>query len=395
MYGNTIPRDVNILTKHHRINNIAFIAGFALPLFFLLFTSCRGRPEEGEIIIRAIDVLPKHTVSTELPGSDSSSISPDQINVVMPDTSVGTILSPDSLIALPDSLMPDTLEIPRIDSIVPEYQWNRIAVEINGSIYASLQDEVEDSDILGAHIVRCMWWDTDPWRGMNAGDSLYILFGDTGRENQVVALHYMPKEGTANNPLSVYSFQMTGDNWPSHYYADGTEVMRFLNYMPITTFEEMTGPYGEPRGNHSHTGVDYKAPEGASVRTCRGGTVSRINWNYEYNGHCVEISIGAGYSEVFLHLKAVADDVVAGVTLQKGDTVGYVGTTGRTSTSPHLHYQINDENGNPIDPYLFYSSHRRNLPWSDMDAFIQFRDMCDDHLRGAAVTRGVTGGVTE
>ena len=97
----------------------------------------------------------------------------------------------------------------------------------------------------------------------------------------------------------------------------------------------------------------------------------------------MEISIGIGYSEVFLHLNAIADGVVPGVTLQKGNTIGYVGTTGRTSTSPHLHYQINDENGNPIDPYLFYSSHRRNLPPSDMDAFIQFRNMCHARIRGA------------
>ncbi len=384
MYGNTIPRDVNILTKRRKNNKIAYIVGLVIPALFLFSTSCTGRPEEGEIVVRAEDFLSEDTVSSELPGSDSLSIPHDHISVVVPDTSVSTILSPDSLIFLPDSVLPDTLEDSRIDSIVPDYQWNRLAVEINGSIYASLQDVVEDSDILGAHIVRCMWWDTDPWRGMNAGDSLYVLFGVTGRENQVFALHYAPKEGTVNSPLSVYSFHMTGDNWPSHYYADGTEVMRFLNYMPITTFEEMTGPFGEPRGNRSHAGVDYKAAEGTSVRTCRGGIVSRTNWNYEYNGNCVEISIGAGYSEAFLHLKAIADGVTPGVTLQKGDTIGYVGTTGRTSTSPHLHYQINDENGNPIDPYLFYSSYRRNLPPSDMDAFMQFRDMCDARIREVA-----------
>lgn len=384
MYGNTIPRDVNILTKCHKISKALYAAGFLFSVFFLSFTSCRSRPEEGEIIIRAIDILPKHTVSTELPGSDSSSVSPDQMIAAVTDTTIDTISAPDSLITLPDSLLPDTLEIPRIDSIVQEYQWSRLAIEINGSIYASLQGEVENPDIFGAHIVRCMWWDTDPWRGMNAGDSLYVLYGVTGRENQIAALRYVPREGTSNNPLSVYSFQMTGDNWASHYYADGIEVMRFLNYMPITTFEEMTGPYGEPRGNHSHAGVDYKAPAGTPVRTCRGGTVTRTNWNFDYNGYCVEISLGVGYSEIFLHLSAIADGVTRGLTLQKGDTIGYVGTTGRTSTSPHLHYQINDENGNPIDPYLFYSSHRRNLPLSDMDAFLEFRNRCDEQMQRAA-----------
>ena len=374
----TIPRDVNILTKRQRISKIAgVIAGLALPMLFLLSVSCTGKPEEGEIIIRAIDIISEDSVSAEQAGSDSLSTPQDHISIVVSDTSVSTIL-------MPDSLQPDTLEDSLIDSVVPDHQWNRLAFEINGSIYASLQDLVEDSDILGAHVVRCMWWDTDPWQGMNAGDSLYLLFGETGRENRIFALHYVPKEGTVNNPLSVYSFQMTGDNWVSHYYADGTEVMRFLNYMPITTFEEMTGPFGEPRGNSSHAGVDYKAAQCTPVRTCKGGTVLRTNWNYEYNGNCVEISIGAGYSEVFLHLKAIADGVTPGVTLQKGDTIGYVGTTGRTSTSPHLHYQINDENGNPIDPYLFYSSYRRNLPPSDMDAFMQFRDMCDARIREVA-----------
>ncbi|MCK5064040.1 MAG: M23 family metallopeptidase, partial [Candidatus Fermentibacteraceae bacterium] len=303
------------MTKRQRISKIAgVIAGLALPMLFLLSVSCTGKPEEGEIIIRAIDIISEDSVSAEQAGSDSLSTPQDHISIVVSDTSVSTIL-------MPDSLQPDTLEDSLIDSVVPDHQWNRLAFEINGSIYASLQDLVEDSDILGAHVVRCMWWDTDPWRGMNAGDSLYLLFGETGRENQIFALHYVPKEGTVNNPLSVYSFQMTGDNWPSHYYTDGTEVMRFLNYMPITTFEEMTGPFGEPRGNSSHAGVDYKAAQCTPVRTCKSGTVLRTNWNYEYNGNCVEISIGADYSEVFLHLNAIADGITQGVTLQKGDTI--------------------------------------------------------------------------
>jgi hypothetical protein len=68
--------------------------------------------------------------------------------------------------------------------------------------------------------------------------------------------------------------------------------------------------------------------------------------------------------------------------LQKGDVVGYVGNTGRTSTATHLHYQINDERGNPIDPYLFFSSHRRSLPQGDMTEFQRFSTICDRLMRG-------------
>ena len=360
--------DVNILTNKNE-STLSVLTVLILLLSVSFVVSCGGEPSDGEIVIRAEDIV----------RGDSFLIADDLSHA---DTVVFS--EPDTL-SEPDSVAIMEPDIPATDSTLPiepdECPWERIALQINGSIYASLRDRVTESDILGAHIVRCMWWDSDPWNGMNAGDSLYVLLGETGRENQVIALRYVPREGTSNTSFSVYSFRMTGDNYPSHYYSDGVEVMKLLNYMPITTFEEMTGPCGEPRGDHYHTGVDYKAPEGTPVRTCRGGSVTRVNWNQDYNGYCVEIGIGSGYSEIFLHLQGVAEGIREGSIVEKGVTVGYVGNTGVTSTASHIHYQINDENGNPIDPYLFFSSHRRRLPSSDMAAFSTFRDRCDVWLR--------------
>jgi len=363
--------DVNNLTKEKKPGFIGFTKVMSLTILICVI-SCGEEPEEGEIVIRAGDLFI----------SDSSVDSEDTLSMNIPCIDTAAADTADSLTVHHDSISIDSLPVFRPDTA--ECPWERIAIEITGSIYASLQGRNDSPDILGAHIVRCMWWDTNPWRGMNAGDSLYVLIGETGRENQVVALSYVPREGTSNTPFSVYSFRMTGDNYPSHYYSDGTESMKLLNFMPVTTFEEMTGPYGEPRGNHTHSGVDYKAPAGTPVRTCRGGCVTRINWNHDYNGNCVEIGIGSGYSEIFLHLQNIADGINEGVILEKGDVIGYVGNTGVTSTSAHVHYQINDENGNPIDPYLFYSSHRRSLPQEDMERFCDFRDSCDVWMRPSA-----------
>jgi hypothetical protein len=360
--------DVNILTNKKNFLSECLIA--AIPLIIALSAiSCGGEPEEGEIVIRVED----------LAFSDSSAL--DDTLLFRPLIEDTIVFAIDSLAIHPDSFDADSFVA--VEPVAIECPWERVVLGINGSIYTSLSDKVENSDILGAHIVRCMWWNTDPWRGMSAGDSLYVLIGETGRENQVVALSYIPREGTANRPFSVYSFRMTGDNYPSHYYSDGTEVMKLLDYMPITTFEEMTGPYGEPRGNHSHSGVDFKAPGGTHVRTCRGGSVTRVNWNHDYNGNCIEVAIGSGYSEIFLHLQGIAEGIHEGTVLQKGDIVGTVGNTGITSTANHLHYQINDENGNPIDPYLFFNSHRRSLPQEDMMEFNHFRANCDRWLRAA------------
>ena len=360
--------DVNILTNKREFP-LRVLTAYLLLFSVSFVISCGGEPVEGEIVIRAEDIA----AGDKEPAPDTLSLA---------DTLV--ISDPDSL-PKPDSLVTQVPDFPDLDSTSAvehdECPWERIALQIDGSIYSSLRDRVREPDITGAHIVRCMWWNSDPWNGMNAGDSIYVLLGETGRENQVIALRYVPREGTSNSLFSVYSFRMTGDNYPSHYYSDGTEVMKLLDYMPITTFEEMTGPCGEPRGDHRHAGVDYKAPEGTPVRTCRGGSVIRLNWNQDYNGNCVEIGIGGGYSEIFLHLQGVADGVYAGCILEKGDIVGYVGSTGITSTAPHIDYQINDENGNPIDPYLFYSSYRRRLPPEDMTEFRTFRDSCDLWLK--------------
>ena len=362
--------DVNILTNIRESASIVLTVSIMISSVFFLM-SCGGEPEEGELVIRAEDI----TRADSIPAADV----PSPADTLVPAVS-DTLPEPDSVTTLiPDISASDSIRAIEPDSV--ECPWERIALQINGSIYASLRDRAAEPDILGAHIVRCMWWDSDPWNGMNAGDSLYVLTGETGRENRVIALRYVPREGTSNGAFSVYSFKMTGDNYPSHYYSDGTEVMKLLSFMPITTFEEMTGPYGEPRGDHYHAGVDYKAPAGTPVRTCKGGFVTRVNWNQDYNGYCIEIGIGSGYSEIFLHLQGVAEGISVGTIVEKGMTVGYVGNTGVTSTAAHIHYQINDENGNPIDPYLFYSSHRRRLSPSDMTAFSAFRDRCDAQLR--------------
>lgn len=350
--------------------------------FLCLWSSCTGTPEEGEIVIRAEDMIPGETVSDEpIPPESLLTVSVQTDSVTGDSPNLTTDLC-DSTGAPIDTLQVDAALVESTGGMELPSPLERIAIEINGSIYRSLQDCIDSADITGAHIVRCMWWNTDPWDGMSRGDSLYVLLGNTGRENQVVALSYVPVDGSSNSRFSVYSYLMNGDNYPSHFYDDGREVMRMLDYMPISTFEEMTGPYGEPRGDHDHAGVDFKAPEGTAVRTCRGGTVTRVNWNLDYNGNCVSISMGGGYREIFLHLHSIAGGIVPGVVLQRGDTVGYVGNTGITSTSSHLHYQINDENGNPIDPYIFYSSHRRTLPPDDMEDFKLFLELCNRRMYG-------------
>jgi murein DD-endopeptidase MepM/ murein hydrolase activator NlpD len=66
-------------------------------------------------------------------------------------------------------------------------------------------------------------------------------------------------------------------------------------------------------------------------------------------GNCIEIAHGYGIATRFGHLSGYA--VRAGQRIKRGDIIGYVGATGRT-TGPHLHYEIL-LNGQPINPLKF------------------------------------------
>ncbi|MEX6507929.1 M23 family metallopeptidase [Jiella sp. M17.18] len=98
-----------------------------------------------------------------------------------------------------------------------------------------------------------------------------------------------------------------------------------------------------------HTGIDYAEPEGTVVHATAPGTVTRAGPASGY-GNLVEIDHGDGISTRYGHLSRI--DVVAGQKIAKGERIGAVGSTGR-STGPHLHYEVRRD-GAPIDPQDFY-----------------------------------------
>ncbi|MCK5784983.1 MAG: M23 family metallopeptidase [Candidatus Sabulitectum sp.] len=308
----------------------------------------------------------------------------DTVETVIPADTVVLIVMPDSLSLTLDSLdaaqsLEDSL-LALADSLqtLPE-EWQFIEISIHGSLYQSLTvvSDVQ-SDILGAHCVRNLVWEMNPWRGFTAGDSLRLIYTteELQRENMVIAFEYVPVDGSSNHAFSGYVFKRAGDNWPSVWKPDGSELVRLLDRMPVRTFEEITSVFGEPRGDHIHQGVDYKAPEGTPIFSVTGGTVTKTNWNTTYNGNCIEIDFG-GYSEIFLHLHTISSGVVPGTVIEPGEEIGTIGNTG-ISTAPHLHYQINGPDDYAIDPYLYFTSHRRTLSSEDMILFQDHIDLCKE-----------------
>lgn len=94
-----------------------------------------------------------------------------------------------------------------------------------------------------------------------------------------------------------------------------------------------------------HDGIDISAPYGSSVIATGKGTVIFSGWD-KYLGNCVRVDHGEGMVTVYGHLQKTT--VSTGQTVVKGDEVGKLGSTGR-STGAHVHYEVRIK-GKAVDP---------------------------------------------
>jgi murein DD-endopeptidase MepM/ murein hydrolase activator NlpD len=97
-----------------------------------------------------------------------------------------------------------------------------------------------------------------------------------------------------------------------------------------------------------HRGLDFAGPAGAEVVAVASGVVTYSKERFGY-GKCVEINHGNGYVTRYAHNQRVL--VAPGDTVQKGQPIALIGSTGR-STGPHLHFEVLKQ-GRAVDPMSF------------------------------------------
>ena len=87
-----------------------------------------------------------------------------------------------------------------------------------------------------------------------------------------------------------------------------------------------------------HSGVDYAAPRGTAIFASGNGVVEMARYVGGY-GNFVKIRHNSTYETAYGHMQGFARGIRPGVRVRKGQVIGYVGSTGR-STGPHLHFEI-------------------------------------------------------
>lgn len=115
-----------------------------------------------------------------------------------------------------------------------------------------------------------------------------------------------------------------------------------------------------------HAGIDFTAPTGTPIYATADGVIKSAEFNAGGYGNCVVINHGFGYETLYGHMSKIG--CRNGQKVKRGDLIGYVGSTGK-STGPHVHYEV-IKNGNKIDPINYFFN---DLTASDYE---QMRKAC-------------------
>ena len=152
-----------------------------------------------------------------------------------------------------------------------------------------------------------------------------ILFSNLKLSGQDNSLYYFDREGSEG-----------------HYDKNGKSVKKALMKTPING-ARLSSPFGMRKHpidgyNKMHRGTDFAAPTGTPIMASGDGVIKKAGW-CGGGGNCVKIRHNSTYQTVYAHMSKFARGIKVGVRVKQGQTIGYVGSTGK-STGPHLHYEV-------------------------------------------------------
>ena len=122
-----------------------------------------------------------------------------------------------------------------------------------------------------------------------------------------------------------------------------------MNYrQPFSGDYGISQGFGKTEYSKNHTGIDFLCPSGTPILASEAGKVFYTGWKNGGYGYCVFVTHPDGYTTIYEHLLADIQ-VSVGQQVAKGQLIGFSGSTGN-STGAHLHFEVRDSEGKPVDP---------------------------------------------
>ena len=179
---------------------------------------------------------------------------------------------------------------------------------------------------------------------------------------------------------SVYDGRQRGQVWwfaprgqPDGFFDNnGARVGDGGMAMPVDG-SRISSPFGPRRlwlrgGYAFHNGIDLEGKTGTPIVAAADGVVDHVGWYYNY-GQTVRVVHTDSLTTSYHHMSRYAPGLRSGAKVRRGEVIGFVGSTGR-STGPHLHFCVMLD-GSFIDPTPYVNGGMGNLTGQDL---VTFRD---------------------
>ena len=210
------------------------------------------------------------------------------------------------------------------------------------SLYKTATDQNIPANII-IEFARIYGFQVDFQRDVRKNDKFQIMYEIfLNEKNEIsetgeILFANLNLSGQDNN---LYYFDNKGSE--GHYDKNGKSVKKALMKTPING-ARLSSPFGMRKHpidgyNKMHRGTDFAAPMGTPIMASGDGVVKKAGW-CGGGGNCVKIKHNSTYQTVYAHMSKFARGIKSGVRVKQGQTIGYVGSTGK-STGPHLHYEV-------------------------------------------------------
>lgn len=248
---------------------------------------------------------------------------------------------------------------------------------INANLFTAARKAGASADTV-VELIRLFSFDVDFQRDIREGDAFEILFDQELDYNGEVAragpIRYASLT-LSGQRRELFRFQPPGDPDADYFDENGKTARKALMKTPIdgARLSSGFGPRKHPILGYTrmHKGTDFAAPRGTPIMAAGNGTIEIAGRNGGY-GNYIRIRHNGQYKTAYAHLSKFASGIRTGARVRQGQTIGYVGSTGR-STGPHLHYEVHF-NGKQVNSRALKLPTGRSLQNSALAAFQQSRE---------------------
>ncbi len=236
------------------------------------------------------------------------------------------------------------------NEVTPQLRTVKVGVGLGTSL---AQAGVPASVIL--EFARQLEGRVDLGRDVGPTDECRLVYEQFNREGAVVGFGRLLAAELMTRRGSTQMVWYAGDDsLPAAFYEPSGKPFkaspaRFMSPIPHTRVTSRFGDRNHPlfRSREMHTGIDLAAAHGTPVAAAAGGIVEFAGRRQGY-GNLVIVRHAGNYRTYYAHLSSFATALRTGASLQQGDVVGRVGSTG-WATSAHLHFELR-RGEQPIDP---------------------------------------------